>query len=725
MRHRTPLCILICISVSLCWFPATSQGNIDDPFTSIHLEKAVHFLAADGSDVEVGPGLYDVESADEWIRLVPGERRDAVLIEVDRHAHPLAIDYPLAMAFSGDSPEEADLQFVMLLLPGQQSLEATGTYSGIRPRGFNLGQAFNNAKKTATNAYNQASSTANDAASDAANAAQQAAQQAQEAAQQAAQQAQEAAQQAAQQGQQAVDQARQRTQQAAQQAQRRARQAASRVQRGVQQGAQDARAAALRAKRAVEQGARQVGQAIGGAVQTQINNVQNNPMVATLQSEIQTLEAVRKLNLEPLFACLRQQSGQGSVNVPQLVQRFVASPPEFANWLFLEVMKDWEESFGDIMAEQLQALRNPSRTAPQGPELIGMAFRSLEKLANKGPGGRCLMQFVRPHFQNMQATSGQLQQTIKVQGQRMFDNQVAPILYGSLSQQIGDLLSAALALSPQDIAQARIQARSLPPQYPETAHARAISNSIVRRGLAGDDAKALLKDVVPGLGDILDIKNAVLADQLLNPRELYRAASQVESLTKFLNNPSQRQQALSGVRTALDPNAPWTESLYIDIGMEIIRVVGKNYLDSEIPGGGSFLIRSAVETLDFGEQLGGTVAQSVAGLVPEVGGIASGVAKVIPDITWKALINTIIVGSVKAGAHYAYGKVIDEAKDALKNNRSYAAIQRHAGPLSALLRYLPSKQQIIILATTHTEDTRKALERYNRSVLQLAEAAVR
>lgn len=700
---RYPLCLLTCLLAVICWPPHSSLGAIDDPFTSIQLDKAVHFLAADGSDVEVDPGTYNVEPAEEWVRLVPEKRRDAVLIEAKERTHPLTLEHPLAMAFSGNAPDEADHQYVMLLLPGGRSLEATGTYSGVRPRGFNLGQAFNNAKNTATNAYNQAKSTANQAAKNAANAAQQAGQQAQETAQQAAQQG----------------------QQAAQQAQQRARQAASQVQQGMQQGMQDAQAAALRAKRAVEQGARQAGQAIGGAIQTQVNNLKNNPMVAQLESEIQTLEAVRKLNLDPLFTCLRQQSGQGAANVPQLVQRFATSPPAFANWLFQEVMQEWERSFGEIMAEQLQTLRNPSRTAPQGPEVIAMAFRSLEKLANKGPGGRCLMQFVRPHLQAIQATSGQLQQTIQAQGQRMFDNQVAPILYGSLSKQIGDLVSAALTLTPQDIARAKTQSRGIPLQQRGTADGGTTFNGIVSRGFSREDAKALLGEIVPGLGDIIDIKNAVLADQLLNPRELSRAASQVESLTKFLNNPTQRQQALTGVRTALDPNTPWTESLYIDIGMEIIRVVGKNYIDSELPGGGSFLIRSGVELLDFGEQTVGTVVQSAAGLVPEVGGIVSGIAKVTPDVIWKLTINNLIVGSVKAGAHYAYGKVIDEAKNALKNNQTYAAIQRHAGPLSALLRYLPSKQQIILLASTHTEDTRKALERYNRSVLQLAEAAAR
>ena len=688
--------------------PVMSQASLQDPFTTIELDAPVHFLAADGSDVTVSPGTYEVESAEEWIRLIPGERRDAVLIEADRQTHALDIDDPLAMGFPGDTEEEADLYFVMLLLPEGQSLEATGTYSGIRPRGFNIGQAFNNAKKTATNAYNQAQSTANQAASNAAQAAQQAAQQAQEAAEQAAQQSQQAAQ-----------QAQQQARKAAQLAQQKARQAAAIARKNLQ-GAQ---AAAMQAKQAVEQRARQVGQAVTGGVQTQINNIQNNPLVATLQSEIQTLEAVRKLNLEPLFTCLAQSSGQGKVNFPQMVQQFTTNPPAFANQLFQDIMRQWEQSFSEIMSEQLQFIRNPSRSAPQGPQVIAMAFRSIEKIAEKGPGGRCLMQFVRPHLKSFQNTSAQVQQTTITQGKRIFNNQVAPILFGSLSKQIGDLMTAALSLTPQEMLQAKVRSRGID-QRQVFADDRFFSEGlIVSRGLTQDDTKSLLGEVVPGLGDIIDIKNAVLADQLLNPRNLYAAASQLELLTKSLNNPTQRGQALNAVRTALDPNAPWTESLYIDIGMEILRVVGKNYLDSEVPGGGSFLIRSAVEVLDFGEQTVGTVVQSVAGLVPEAGGIVSGIAKVTPDVIWKLAINNIIVGSVKGGAHFAYGKVIDEAKNALKTGKPYAAIQQHAGPLSALLRYLPSKQQIVLLASTHTEDTRKALERYNRSVMQLAEAA--
>ena len=664
---------------------SNTHAAITDPLTTIELETPIHFLAPDGSDLRIEAGTYTIEPAEEWIRLISGSRHNARLIEATKGTHTLELPDALALSVGGTTDEHKDLHHVILLLPSGESLESTGTYSGIRPRGV-LDNAVNNVKKQANRAYNKARSTAK---------------------------------QVKKQTQKAVSKAQKGTQNVQKQARKTTKQAASNAKKGVQR----ARNAALQAKRHVEKTGKQVASKVRQGVQSSVKAVTNNQLIARLQSEIQTLQAVRTLKLEPLFGCLAKASGQTAGNVGQMAQRLATNPTGFANKLFQDLMQQWEQHFSEIMGEQLQFIRNPSRSRPQEQQVVGMAFRSLEKLAQKGPGGRCLMQFARPHLKAMQNMSGQLQQTTKTQAKRIFDNQVAPILYGSLSKQIGKILSAATSLQPRDIGRAKIRSRGLSQQPTKTIDRNASEGHIVSRGFSGDDAKALLGDVVPGLGDIIDIKNAVLADQLLNPQTLYAAASQVERLSKSLNNTAQRGQALNGVRTALDPNSPWTEALYIDIGMEILRVVGKNYLNSELPGGGSFLIRSAVEVLDFGEQTVGTVVQSAAGLVPEVGGIISGVAKVTPDVIWKLTINNIIVGSVKGGLLYAYGKVIDEGKKALKSGRTYTTIQQHAGPLSALLRYLPSKQQIIILASTHTEDTRKALERYNRSVLLLAEAA--
>ena len=230
MKNFTIL-LTVLFTLTLPGLLEKSYAALDGSLTTIELDTPVHFLAADGSDVTVPPGTYDVEAAEEWVRFVPGERRDAVLIEADQRTHPLDIDFPLAMAFPGDSTEEADLHFVMLFLPGGQSLEATGTYSGIRPRGF-LGNAFKKAKKTANDAHKKAKSTANQAASNADKAAQEAQKQAN----------QEAA------------KANQAAQQAQQEAQKQAKQAAAKVQQDVEA----AKTAALQAKREVEKTTRRV-----------------------------------------------------------------------------------------------------------------------------------------------------------------------------------------------------------------------------------------------------------------------------------------------------------------------------------------------------------------------------------------------------------------------------------------------------------------------------------
>ena len=67
--------------------PTLSLASLNDPFTTIVIEKSVHFLAADGSDIEIPPGSFTVESAEEWVCLVPGERRDALLIAADQRTH--------------------------------------------------------------------------------------------------------------------------------------------------------------------------------------------------------------------------------------------------------------------------------------------------------------------------------------------------------------------------------------------------------------------------------------------------------------------------------------------------------------------------------------------------------------------------------------------------------------------------------------------------------------
>ena len=156
---------MLCLALVLLSLISTAHASVLDPLTSITIDQPVHFLASDGSDVVTGPGKYSVEPAGKWIRLIPGKEGDGLLIEAHQSSHELPLDHPLAMAFSGDDETERDHKYVILLLPGGQSLESTGTHSGIRPRGT-MEEMFEKVKLQATEAFQKAQATARQSTSD-------------------------------------------------------------------------------------------------------------------------------------------------------------------------------------------------------------------------------------------------------------------------------------------------------------------------------------------------------------------------------------------------------------------------------------------------------------------------------------------------------------------------------------------------------------------------------
>ena len=75
------------------------------------------------------PGTYQVEAADPWIRLIPGERKDARLLETSSIHHEENVNRPLVnLVLDGED------SVIQLLLPDGQGLEAVGTVSGIHSR---------------------------------------------------------------------------------------------------------------------------------------------------------------------------------------------------------------------------------------------------------------------------------------------------------------------------------------------------------------------------------------------------------------------------------------------------------------------------------------------------------------------------------------------------------------------------------------------------------------
>ncbi|MDH5585250.1 MAG: hypothetical protein OEZ05_01320, partial [Nitrospirota bacterium] len=74
MRNHKPALFVAMAGAIMAWCVAGSQPALAD--TTVTLEQPVHFTTAEGSDVVLDAGSYAVEAAEEWLRVIPGERRE-------------------------------------------------------------------------------------------------------------------------------------------------------------------------------------------------------------------------------------------------------------------------------------------------------------------------------------------------------------------------------------------------------------------------------------------------------------------------------------------------------------------------------------------------------------------------------------------------------------------------------------------------------------------------
>ena len=89
--------LLLSLGIFLMLFsPADAQTEL--PPIQIFLNHPVHFINPGGEDMVVNTGTYQIEQAEEWMRLIPGERTDAILLQAQSitHSDPLESAQPLS-----------------------------------------------------------------------------------------------------------------------------------------------------------------------------------------------------------------------------------------------------------------------------------------------------------------------------------------------------------------------------------------------------------------------------------------------------------------------------------------------------------------------------------------------------------------------------------------------------------------------------------------------------
>jgi hypothetical protein len=131
---------ILMIGVALALLAGACATTQDTParFTTITLEKPVHFPAPDGADVMAAKGRYDVDSLEETkLRLIPAEAAagtSPLIVAAMALPHKEPIESRVALSV----PNGEDEHHIVLLLPEGKGLDAGGTYSGLRSRGVSI-----------------------------------------------------------------------------------------------------------------------------------------------------------------------------------------------------------------------------------------------------------------------------------------------------------------------------------------------------------------------------------------------------------------------------------------------------------------------------------------------------------------------------------------------------------------------------------------------------------
>ena len=136
---RKTLFIAICLFSSLIMVGGSPLALVETTsYTTVEFTSVIHFLNSAGDNEEVGPGRYEVEAAESWLKLVPEgqSHTEAVLIEANQGTHEETLEQS-KIRVQGDG-ENSDIIHLAILLPNGTGLEVIGTESGIRPRGVNL-----------------------------------------------------------------------------------------------------------------------------------------------------------------------------------------------------------------------------------------------------------------------------------------------------------------------------------------------------------------------------------------------------------------------------------------------------------------------------------------------------------------------------------------------------------------------------------------------------------
>lgn len=165
------------------------------------------------------------------------------------------------------------------------------------------------------------------------------------------------------------------------------------------------------------------------------------------------------------------------------------------------------------------------------------------------------------------------------------------------------------------------------------------------------------------------------------------------------------------------------EALYLEIGVEMLRVMAHKYMKSKEPGHGGYLLDQAIGLLQTGEGSVEKVLSALCGLIPEAGAAVCAVIEEVVELAWSNVVVVAIEGIAQGLIDNAIDQLVDGLKEEILRKKSLAAIRSSVGPLGDVLRALPHEQAIGLWAGAIMNEEMEMLNRHFSSLADLAAKA--
>jgi len=362
----------------------------------------------------------------------------------------------------------------------------------------------------------------------------------------------------------------------------------------------------------------------------------------TGSAELAALDAVRKLNLQPMFACFEANGVMGQLRDD--VARMASDPAAASKIVFQRTWSLVERNLDALLADDLARLDTLSSPAAVG----GVAARAVQRvqaLVAKDPALGCVARQLGTGSAAMLQAAQEIQDQVRRRTTELFEQKIRPLVertaWKALDKVLAKLLGELARPAPARVLGAAPGTR-----------ASALSSNAAASGGGAATAGAPRPAAGPSSLDLLKIDPEAIATRayvagILLPR-IEKVTTAMTALDRVLvatagdTSPTAKaaiSKAASDLRDAYAADPGVTGVVELEIGLGIIKAIGSNYIEYGgvifgIPGGG-VLWDGFYDAFSLGMNLGYDLFDGTGGLIPELGAYAFAAVIAVLQVTEK------------------------------------------------------------------------------------------